>query len=103
MVLPSVDLLPEVQAAIIGLTEGVLSLQDLEEYLMTEAKLNKSEASSIKRAVAHIPLGAQTLASNFSKIPAKGSIFNKKEDLWPMDTEAAPTSEGKKEGKSQWL
>lgn len=90
--LPETRLLPEIKAAIIGLTEGVLTLQSLEKFLIEEAKLSKEDAAKIKRCVAGIPIGAQTLLPNFNKIPLRGAIFAKKEDLWPT-TETADSSE----------
>jgi hypothetical protein len=89
--LPRTELLPEIKAAIIGLTEGVLTLQSLEKFLIEEAKLSKEDAAKIKRCVAGIPIGAQTLSPNFDKIPLRGAIFAKKEDLWPI-TETTDSS-----------
>jgi hypothetical protein len=84
VIIPSVEYLPEVKAVIIGLTEGVLELSTVEDYLTKEAKLSQSEASKIKRAVAGIPIGAQVMLENFDKIPLIGDIFETKEDLWPI-------------------
>lgn len=98
--LSDTKLLPEVKAAIIGLTEGVLTLQTLEEFLITNAKLSKTEASEIKRAVAGIPIGAQSILPNFDKIPMEGSIFAQKGDLWPV-TEEIVSEESEKE--ETWL
>lgn len=77
--------LPEVKAAIIGLTEGVLTLSDLEDFLVNEANVSKDVAKMIKRAVAGIPIGAQALLENFDKIPLKGDLFKEKRDMWPTD------------------
>lgn len=77
-------LLPEIKAAIIGLTEGTLTLQNLNKFLMAEAKLSRSDAEDIRRAVAGIPIGAQAILPNFDKIPLKGMEFAKKGDLWPI-------------------
>ncbi len=73
-----------VKAVIAGLTEGVLDLQSAVEFLR-EHKVSIDDANRIVRAVAHIPLGAQTLCPNFTKLPKAGDIFRNKTDLWPMD------------------
>ena len=83
VVIPSVEYLPEVKAAIIGLTEGVLELSTLEDYLVKDAGMDPFDATRIKRAVAVIPIGAQVMLENFDKVPLIGDIFEKKEDLWP--------------------
>jgi hypothetical protein len=111
--LPRTRLLPEVKAAIIGLTEGTLDLQNVEEYLRAHAQTSKEDARNIQRAVAGIPIGAQAKLPNFSKIPLKGAVFAKKGDLWPTgfdpDGSDEPTKPGKKvppkEGKKpdMWL
>ncbi|MCX6795501.1 MAG: hypothetical protein NT165_02105 [Candidatus Falkowbacteria bacterium] len=87
IVLPETELLPEVQAAIIGLTEGTLTLETVEEFLTSQAKINSTQASQIKRAVAGIPLCAQMLLPNFEIIPMKGDKFANKRDLWPIKAE----------------
>ncbi|MFZ2205100.1 MAG: hypothetical protein WAV23_00715 [Minisyncoccia bacterium] len=106
VMLPRTELLPEVQASIIGLTEGTLTLQTLEDFLINDAKLDKSDAQNIKRAVAGIPIGAQTLLPNFSKIPLKGDTFTKKGDLWPVGHEGTEKhtkpSKVKNEDESMW-
>jgi len=84
ILLESTEHLPYVQATLIGLTEGVLDLTDIPEYLKN-AGLNPADARKIQRAVVNIPIGAQTEFENFSKIPAKGSIFAQKTDLWPTE------------------
>lgn len=81
--IPSTELLPHVKAAIIGLTEGVLDLRTVGEYL-EKSGLNSLQAKSITRAVAGIPLRAQAELPNFDKIPLKGALFAKKGDVWPI-------------------
>ncbi len=73
-----------VKVVLIGLTEGVLSLDSAGEFLR-EHGLDAYAASEIVRAVQHIPLGAQTLAPNFNSIPLAGAVFRSKTDLWPID------------------
>lgn len=84
VILPRTELVPEVQAAIIGLTEGRLDLQNLEAYLMKAAQLSASDAREIKRAVAGIPIGAQMLRPNFNKVYEAGAKFAKKSDIFPI-------------------
>jgi len=73
-----------VEGAIAGLTEGVLDLQTVPDFLQ-EHKVPKDFANRIVRAIAHIPLGAQTLFPNFHRLPKAGDRFREKTDLWPID------------------
>ena len=84
VVLPSTELLPQVQSAIIGLTEGTLNLQDIGEFL-TKNNVSDSDAKKIVRSVANIPIGVQASLPNFGKRPQKGDLFREKTDLWPID------------------
>ena len=97
-----VSLLPQYQASIIGLTEGTLTLQSLEEFLVNDGKVESEDAKRIKRAVAGIPIGAQMSLENFNKIPNKGDYFAKKGDLW---TSAKPekTEKGKATGRKKGM
>ncbi|MES2931228.1 MAG: hypothetical protein V4682_00835 [Patescibacteria group bacterium] len=88
IVIPRTELLPQVKAAIIGLTEGVLDLQSVEDYLQT-AGLESADAKSIARSVSKIPVGAQAELPNFDKIPLRGALFENKGDLWPIAANAA--------------
>lgn len=101
VVIPEVRLLPEVKAAIIGLTEGTLTLGTVEQFLIKDAHLSAAQAKEIKRAVAGIPIGAQTLCENFDKIPLKGSTFATKEDIWPMSPISEENPSEKSEGKKK--
>ena len=89
ILIPDTSLLPEVEAAVIGLTEGTLDLQSLESFLQKDAAMSKSDATMIRKAVAHIPIGAQALLPNFKKIPKAGDIFAKKGDIWPIGSDQA--------------
>lgn len=89
IILPQTEDLAEVQAVIIGLTEGVLDLQNVIEFL-TSAGVNSGNAQRIVRAVANIPIGAQAKLQNFGRIPMAGARFKTRDDIWPMD-EAAST------------
>lgn len=104
--LPETRLLPEVKASIIGLTEGTLTLDTLEDFLIKEAKCSNQDAKLIKRAVAGIPIGAQMEAENFDKIPLAGTLFKEKRDLWPIDEsevieEKVTTKKSKEKGKGK--
>ncbi len=87
--LPRVELLPQVQASIIGLTEGTLTLQSIDKFL-AEAGVNTYDAEAIIRSVANIPLGAQAALPNFGMGPKVGDVFADKADLWPLDPEEVP-------------
>ena len=105
--LPSVDYLPHVQAVIVGLTEGALTLNSAKEFL-TDNKVRESMAEEIVRSVAHIPIGAQAeLMSKMKKpLPKKGDLFKDRFDTWPVDasshTVASEESDTKKD-EIQWL
>ncbi|MFA4846093.1 MAG: hypothetical protein WC654_06055 [Patescibacteria group bacterium] len=80
-----------VKAVIIGLTEGTLDLSSALAFL-TEHKVDEYDAKQIIRAVSHIPMGVQTLCSNFDKLPKAGDLFLEKTDLWPVDPSAQEDS-----------
>ena len=98
ILIPKVELLPEMKATIIGLTEGTLELSTVESFLVEEAKLSQSRAAQIKRAVAGIPIGAQMMLPNFNKIPRIGDIFAKKGDLWPIEDKKTALPNKKSKG-----
>lgn len=80
--LSNVKLLPQVQAAICGLTEGVLTLQGLPDFLRRN-KVPDGEVAQIARSVANIPIGAQAALPNFNRVPKAGDLFTSKTELWP--------------------
>ena len=94
--LPNTEDLAEVQAVIIGLTEGALDLKSAVDFL-TEARVSRDEAKRIVDACGQIPIGLQTTFPNFGKIPAAGAKFASREDIWPIGMSGA--SPGKKPGK----
>lgn len=105
VVLPSVELLPQVTAAIIGLTEGILDLQSVDGFLL-EHGVSKENARKITRSVAGIPIGAQAALSGFDSIPMKGDVFANREDLHPIDPSEVATEVGgddKEAGEETWL
>lgn len=87
--LPDVDLLPQVQASIIGLTEGTMTLEALPNFL-EESGVSRYDAEAIVRSVVNIPIGAQNVLDNFGKGPKAGDVFREKTDLWPMDPADVP-------------
>lgn len=110
--LPQTEDLAEVQACIIGLTEGVLDRQSAVDFL-GESKVSSAEAKKIVEACAGIPIGLQKTLPNFDKIPAAGAIFASREDIWPVGakgavpkksdkTPAGKPDEGKGKKKKDW-
>lgn len=89
VVLPRIELVPHIVAAIIGLTEGTFDLRSAADFLRS-GNISKDDARRVVDAVAHIPLGAQAALPNFGKMPKKGDVFAKKTDLWPMNPEEVP-------------
>lgn len=85
VVLPRTQLLPQVQAAIIGLTEGVIDLQSVADFLR-ENQVALDDARVIARSLQNIPVGAQARLPNFAKIPLEGAIFASRDDIWPIGT-----------------
>ena len=79
--LPDISLLPVVQAIVVGLTEGIISLSDLRNLKWAR----KYDIDIISRAVANVPLREQAKLPNFKKIPKQGDLFKEKTDLWPID------------------
>lgn len=103
VVLPSTELLPQVQAVIIGLTEGTLSLDQVSSFLRKH-NVHEGDAQKIIRSVSNIPIGAQAALPNFSKLPKAGDLFREKTDLWPVDSKELKAGKpGKDPGKVDWL
>jgi len=99
--LPDTELLAPVEAAIIGLTEGTLNLQNTEDYLKEEGNLKPGVSRQVMKAIAGIPIGAQAVLPNFNKLPVKGDRFRKKLDLWPV-ADAEIKVKPKEKKKSMW-
>lgn len=105
VILPSTEVLPHVQATIIGLTEGTLELEGVKKFL-TKNNVSEADATKILRSVANIPIGAQAALQNFSKRPQKGDLFLEKTSAWPIDSSEAPPEPDKDEEgdeESEWL
>lgn len=108
VVLPSTELLPQVQATIIGLTEGTLGLDEVQPFLRKH-NVSQADATRIVRSVANIPIGVQAALPNYSRRPQKGDVFRTKTDLWPIDPDelgsaaAGDTTGGEEPGTVHWL
>lgn len=89
IVLPDIDYLPHAQAVIVGLTEGTLSLEEVEEFLVKH-EVDERSARALMRSVVNIPIGAQAALENFDRRPQAGDVFRTKTDLWPMDPAEVP-------------
>lgn len=95
VMLPSTELLPHVQAVVIGLTEGTLELSRVEDFLRGH-NVSQQDARRIVRSVANIPIGAQAVLPSFQRRPKKGDLFRNKTDMWPIrenETDSSSFSE----------
>ena len=81
IVLPDMKLLPQVQAVIIGLTEGTLKLTKVPEFLR-EFNLDDDIIEKILGAVINVPHSVQSRLQQYSTLPQKGDIFEGKPDVW---------------------
>lgn len=108
---PNTELLPQVEAVIMGLTEGTLGIEQVEKFLQRNNVLD-TDARKIARSVANIPIGAQVALPNFDKRPRKGALFRNKTDIWPIDQKESAESElsgigsedeSNKPGENPWL
>lgn len=100
--IPSTEFLPQVQAAIVGLTEGTLTLNDAADWL-AQHKVDRYMADSLAGQLARIPLGAQAIlrANLEHPLPKAGDIFQQKTDLWPSSySQVTTTAES---GGIDWL
>lgn len=100
VMLPRTEDIAEVEAVVIGLTEGVIDPQTAAD-LLASAKVGKENARQIVRAVSHIPLRAQADLPNFNRVPKPGDVFESREAVWPMGSleEAVQPS---KPGEINW-
>jgi hypothetical protein len=102
--LPSIELLPQVETVIIGLTESVFDLAGAQKFLRAH-EVDSRNATRIIESLVDIPIGAQAALPNFGKRPMKGALFAKKTDLWPIDPNEVEEKTPKKKGggkKSMW-
>ncbi len=89
--LPRTELLPLVQAVIIGLTEGTLELEEVEGFLAMNG-VSDTDAQRIVRSVSDIPIGAQAALPNYGIRPMQGDLFSSKDDLWPIGSSGTTAS-----------
>ncbi len=82
--IPGTEYLSQVIAAIIGLTEGTLNLQEVKRFL-TDNGIRNEDAEKIFHSLVNIPLRAQADLPNFGRRPQKGDLFRNKTDIWPID------------------
>ncbi len=86
--IPDTSVLTQVQAAIIGLTEGSLDLGNCTQFLR-DHQVATSYIPGLLRSLAAIPIGAQAALPNFKKLPKQGDLFETKTSLWPIDPSKA--------------
>lgn len=85
VILPETRLIPEVQAVIIGLTEGTLKdLSEARTFLEEDAHLSRRETESVLSAVIDVPKLAQASRPGFNDIPKAGDVFAEERDVWPI-------------------
>ncbi|MDO8526700.1 MAG: hypothetical protein Q7T03_03320 [Deltaproteobacteria bacterium] len=89
--LPRTEDIAEVQACIIGLTEGVLDMQSAVDFL-SESGVKRDKSARIVEAVSNIPVGLQATYPNFKKIPIAGARFKSRDDIWPIGTKESKSS-----------
>ena len=89
ILLPDINYVAHAQAAIVGLTEGTLNLEEVEPFLRRNG-VDNFAARQLMRSVVNIPLGAQAALPNFDRRPKAGDVFRTKTDLWPMDPSEVP-------------
>lgn len=99
--IPTTECLPQIQAAIIGLTEGTLAINEAEDWL-TKNDVSTSTAQYLADQLTRIPLRAQeTLRAKLAQpLPKVGDLFASKTDLWPRADDGSAT---KKNEGIEWL
>lgn len=85
----STEYLPQVMAAIIGLTEGTLGFVAVEPYFRTH-NIGAQVASDLAGQLSKIDIKAQAvlrhkIEQSGHAIPRAGDIFAQKTDLWPIN------------------
>jgi hypothetical protein len=105
---PDMEHVPHVQAVVIGLTEGTLTLDDVPEFL-AKFNISKEFITKISEAVVNVPLKAQAKLKNFKKKPVKGDLFEAKpdvwtdENIWPIENVEEVNSESESEEEDNWV
>lgn len=102
--LESTDYLPEFESAIIGITEGMLEPEEVEEYL-AERGVPSEDIEAALDALLSLPFGAQRELEQLNSvyIPKLGDIFENKTDIRPTNKREDTTSEEPKSESSAWL
>lgn len=85
VILPETEDIAYVQAAIVGMTEGIFDAQGARGFLSSVGQLGSGKARDIASAVAYIPASEQTRSPYFDMIPRAGATFARREDVWPID------------------
>ena len=100
----STEYLPEFESAIIGITEGVLEPEGVEEYLKSK-HVPRVEIDKALNALLALPFGAQRELEQKNKvyIPKLGDIFENKTDTMPIAKREDTTDEESEDGNSAWL
>lgn len=101
--LGDIKYLPHVEAAIIGLTEGTLQLEDVESFLKRGNLQDDNVIAQIKHSLANIPLGAQAeLRAQMPRpVPKRGDTFAQRTDPWP--TEMTEVADAGDKTETTWL
>lgn len=108
--LRDISYLPYLQALIIGLTEGTLTMTNADWFLKQNG-VTDIQAATLVRSVAHIPIGEQEkLRYALDRpLPQKGDLFRQKSDIWPIEqgeiieSDEQTNKEASKDKKIEWL
>lgn len=104
--LPHTKFMPHVQAAIIGLTEGTLVLNDVPGFL-EQFNIKSPMIEKIAESVSNVPVGAQQQLPGYENRPQKGDLFEGKPDVWEdqylLAEGKAVESEESSEEEDDWL
>lgn len=84
--IPDTRYLPQIQGAVIGLTEGTLHSSEVYGWLHSHG-VPRAQAKALDQELQHIPMGAQAAlrARLPHPVPKAGDVFAAKTDLWPID------------------
>lgn len=97
--------LPQVEAAIIGLTEGTLEPMDIEKFLDSH-QVSRDNIEAALPGLRRVPFAVQRTLEQQSGniIPKKGDIFASKTDLQPIsDANAGDTATKTPDAEATWL
>ncbi len=102
--LESTDYLPEFESAIIGITEGTLEPDEVEDYLKSKG-VPKEDINTAIDALLELPFGAQRELEqqNNVYIPKLGDIFENKTDLKPTTKSDTIDKSEENSDESAWL